>query len=215
MAGEFAAEAGSGDVEDEAGRGGAVDGGRGGIGGGTGGRSSAGAGGTLGSSGAAGSAGKASAGGTGGATSAGGSAGKAGSGGAGGTAGGGGTVIGNGDGNGGKAGNGGTSGSAGSAGGVTLFTPASSNCAAGNIDALFNVCRNCHSARSADPPPLVTYAQIFEMKSDIAFKLTGNEMPPPGSGYSINSNSKAAIVAWINAGTGAVGVPYANGICPP
>jgi cytochrome c5 len=94
-----------------------------------------------------------------------------------------------------------------------LFTPASASCASGNIDTLFTVCRNCHSAPpNGAPVPLVTYAQIFGEKSTISDKLTGNLMPPPGSGYSINSTNKAAILAWISAG--AVGVPYTNGICP-
>ena len=60
--------------------------------------------------------------------------------------------------------------------------------------------------------PLVTYAQIFGEKGNIIDKLTSNTMPPPGSGYPINSGSKATILAWLNAG--AVGVPYSNGICP-
>ena len=82
-----------------------------------------------------------------------------------------------------------------------------------NIDAMFAVYRNCHSSPpSGAPVALVTFAQISDKKTAISDKLTANTMPPPGSGFTISANNKAAILAWIAAG--AVGVPYANGICP-
>ncbi|MEI9939144.1 MAG: hypothetical protein WDO69_18140 [Pseudomonadota bacterium] len=231
MAGEPATEAGSGGAEEEGGEAGAPAGGTAGTGGiaGTGGTAgssgsagkggTAGSGGTSGSSGSGGSAGKAGGGGTfgtagtSGAAGSGGSAGKAGSGG---TSGSGGTA-----GSAGKAGAGGTSGSAGSGGATVLFTPASTSCTSvagvgttGNIDTLFSVCRNCHSQppQNSAPVSLVTYAQIKVEADNITTKLTGNLMPPSGSGYTISGPNKAAILAWV--GAGAVGVPYTNGICP-
>jgi len=209
MAGEPSAEGGGDGDGEESGEAGAFTGGSGGDAGsagsgisgssgssGSGGSAGAPAGGSGGSSGVAGSggsAGKAGSGGTSGAAGSGGSAGKAGAGGAGGVAGGG-------------------AGAAGSAGATVLFTPASANCASGNIDKLFAVCRVCHSSppKGGAPLPLVTYAQIKLESDAISYELTNNSMPPRG--YTISASDKAAILGWISAG--AVGVPYANGVCP-
>src|SRR6188768_3636429 len=187
-------EGGSGGVEAEGGQAGALASGTAGT---------AGVAVSSGSSGYAGAAGKAGGGGSSGAGGSGGSAGKAG---AGGPSGGGGT--------GGKAGGGGTSGSAGTAGGTQLFTPASASCAAGNIDTLFAVCRNCHSAptKNGAPISLVTYEQIKVEADGIAYQLSNDLMPPPPPTYTISSGDKSKILAWL--GAGAIGVPYSNGICP-
>ena len=199
-------EGGSGGVEAEGGQAGALASGTAGTAGiavGSGSSGYAGAAVSSGSSGYAGAAGKAGGGGTFGAGGSGGSAGKAG---AGGPSGGGGT--------GGKAGGGGTSGSAGTAGGTQLFTPASASCAAGNIDTLFAVCRNCHSAptKNGAPISLVTYEQIKVEADGIAYQLSNDLMPPPPPTYTISSGDKSKILAWL--GAGAIGVPYSNGICP-
>jgi len=219
--GEPASDAGSAGMEEmsEAGAPASGSGGTAGVGGaevgGTSGSSgtsgvggSAGLGGSAGTAGSAGNAGKGGSGGTpgGGASGTGGSAGSAGKGGSGtggSTAGGGGTA--------GKGGAGGTSGAGGSGGAITLFTPASSTCSAGNVDSAFSVCRNCHGTSPSAPISLVTFAQITLAKESIIYKLTNNLMPPPGSG-TLSTTNKNRILDWLSAG--AVGVPYTNGACP-
>ncbi len=160
----------------------------------------------------AGTAGLASGGGGSGGTSgggAGGAGGGAGKGGSGGTAGSGGL--------GGSAGKGGSGGSAGSsagsagAGGAPLFLPASTTCSAGNVQAAFTVCRNCHVDGGEGPFPLVTLANIQALKGDIPDAIgpvgTVGVMPKVGT---LSDTNKAIILNWIAAG--ALGVTNAS--CP-
>jgi len=97
-----------------------------------------------------------------------------------------------------------------------LFIPASSSCSAGNVDTAFSVCRTCHTSppKNGAPVPFLTYGDVSnaDIKPKITAKLSADAMPPPNSGLTISSQDKSRILAWLSAG--AVGVPYANGICP-
>ena len=207
-AGSAGAEADGGEAGEGSGGTAGVSGGSGGTAGGgagTGGTGgSAGKAGGGGSSGTGGSAGKAGGGGTSGSAGTAGSGGKAGSGGTGGASGGAG-------GSGGKAGGGGSAGSGGAA--AVLFTPASTTCAAGNVQLAFGVCRNCHGATPTNGAPisLVTFADISSAKTNVSNKLNAGTMPPAGGG-TLTPADKTLILNWIAAG--AVGVPNTNGICP-
>jgi hypothetical protein len=85
-----------------------------------------------------------------------------------------------------------------------LFVPASSTCAAGNVQAAMSVCRNCHQ----DPPingapvPLLTYDQIHAEADNIFDKVSTGEMPKEGT---LSAASKSLILDWV--GNGANGVP--------
>ena len=191
-AGGAPSAAGAAREESQAGEAGAEAGGTGGTAGSSG---SAGTGGTLagsgGTAGSAGSAGKAGGGGTAGSGGTSGSAGSAGKGGTGGTA-----------------GTAGSSGSAGSGGAVqALFLPASATCAAGNVQAAFSICRNCHVAGGAGPFLLVTLQDIVPHAADITTAVTNNTMPKQGQ---LTAPNKATMLSWLAAG--AVGVPNAS--CP-
>ncbi|HEY3664520.1 MAG TPA: hypothetical protein VGL19_00925, partial [Polyangiaceae bacterium] len=111
----------------------------------------------------------------------------------------------------GHAGAGNASGAGGSAAGAgpVLYVPASSSCAAGNVQAAMSVCRNCHT----DPPinsapvPLLSYDEIHAEAGNILDKVSSGEMPAAGT---LSTANKGLILDWV--GAGAIGVP--NPACP-
>jgi hypothetical protein len=153
----------------------------------------------------------------------GGTAGSAGSAGKGGSGG----VSGGGAGGGGAGGGAGSSGSAGSAGAPpTLYIPASTTCAAGNVLAAYAVCRNCHgnplSTTTTPPFMLVTYADVKAHAGDEFVQVNAGVMPLPVTGIAFGAAAtcstggtktcKNVLLDWLSAG--AVGVTALNGVCP-
>jgi uncharacterized membrane protein len=58
----------------------------------------------------------------------------------------------------------------------------------------------CHSGTPNGPWPLATYEHIFEWQNEIKARLTECAMPPPGSGVSITTEERLAILSWIECG---------------
>jgi len=59
----------------------------------------------------------------------------------------------------------------------------------------------CHSGTPNGPWPLATYEHIFEWRNEIKARLTECAMPPPGSGVSITTEERLALLAWISCGS--------------
>ena len=215
-AGKSAGTAGS--TQSNAGSPGELGSGEGGAAGSVGATDSAGSAGSAGDAGQSGEAGAMPSGGTAG------SGGSAVSGGSAGTAGSGGT---SGGGAGGAANNSNSSASAGTGGAPpTLYIPASTTCAAGNVLAAYAVCRNCHgnplSTTTTPPFMLVTYADVTAHAADEYVQVSAGVMPLPVAGIAFGASStcsaggtkpcKNVLLDWLSAG--AVGVPALNGVCP-
>jgi len=93
---------------------------------------------------------------------------------------------------------------AGAAPSQTLYVPASANCASGNVEAAYTVCRNCHTnpPQNGAPYPLLTLAQLQAYATDEIAQVSSKMMPLTGT---LSDSNRTLMLNWLN--KGAPGVP--------